>query len=575
MKQVLGWFGGAWVAVWLVSCGGDATNGGSPSAGAALSASPTTPGAPSVTAAAGPAATTGPGAGASTASGTARPTTSASSTPPAGSMSGPAVTVSPGTSVAPQVSQSAAPAVSVTTAPSTAGSAPVTPPTVVRPKFVTSAAGDYWHVGELTDGATGAADLSVDVATVYQDWLGFGGTFNEAGWDALAVVTQEERDRAIRLLFDANEGANFALGRIPMGASDYALERYTLNDNDGDYAMEQFSIDHDKQLLIPYIQAAIAAKSGIHFWSSPWSPPAWMKVNKDINGGRITDDPMILKAYALYFARFVEEYALEGIPIQHVLPQNEPGYETRYPSCLWTPELLTKFVRDHLGPTLEERKLAAEIWFGTMSAPEDSAHMTAVMADANAAKYVKGFALQWNTMSSVASLASNYKFPVVQSEHKCGNYPFGENAAAFNTDQPPNDQAYAEESWGLIRDWLKAGVNAYSAWNMVLDTKGHNSDPMRPWPQNALLTVDRTTKTLNITPAYYVFRHLSYFVDPGAVRVGTTGNGDALAFKNPDGGIVTVIYNSGGQAKATTLGVGSAKLQFSIPAHGWATVNWK
>ena len=67
---------------------------------------------------------------------------------------------------------------------------------------------------------------------------------------------------------------------------------------------------------------------------------------------------------------------------------------------------------------------------------------------------------------------------------------------------------------------------------------------MRPWPQNALLTVNTSAKTLTVTPAYYVFRHVSQYVDPGAKVVATSG-GDALAFKNPDGTIVAVIYNAG------------------------------
>ena len=145
---------------------------------------------------------------------------------------------------------------------------------------------------------------------------------------------------------------------------------------------------------------------------------------------------------------------------------------------------------------------------------------------------------------------------------------------AFNPDTAANDHAYAEESWGLIRDWIKAGVNSYNAWNMVLDPLGKNLDSQRPWPQNALLLVNPETKELTLTPVYYVFRHLSEYVAPGATRIGTTG-GDALAFKNPDGSIVTILYNSGDSAKTTILGVAAKKLQFSIPAHGWATVNWK
>jgi glucosylceramidase len=85
--------------------------------------------------------------------------------------------------------------------------------------------------------------------------------------------------------------------------------------------------------------------------------------------------------------------------------------------------------------------------------------------------------------------------------------------------------------------------------------------------------VDTSTKKLNITPAYYVFRHFSQFVDPGAKVVTTTG-GDAVAFKNPDGTIVAVIYNSGA-AKTSIVAVGSTKLQFAMPANGWATINWK
>ena len=133
----------------------------------------------------------------------------------------------------------------------------------------------------------------------------------------------------------------------------------------------------------------------------------------------------------------------------------------------------------------------------------------------------------------------------------------------------PNDQAYAVESWRLIRDWIHAGVTAYSTWNMVLDTVGTGIDTTRVWPQNALLTVDTATKKLNITPTYYVFRHLSQFVVPGARVVATSG--DALAFKNPDGSVVAVVYNSGA-ARTTTLAAAGKRLQFAMPANGWATV---
>ena len=85
--------------------------------------------------------------------------------------------------------------------------------------------------------------------------------------------------------------------------------------------------------------------------------------------------------------------------------------------------------------------------------------------------------------------------------------------------------------------------------------------------------MDRSAKTLTATPAYYVFRHFSQYVDPGAKRVATSGTAvDALAFKNPDGSIVAVMYNAGTAAKTTTVAIGAARLQFSVPASGFATI---
>jgi glucosylceramidase len=413
--------------------------------------------------------------------------------------------------------------------------------------------------------------VTVNEDTTAQTWDGFGGSFSEAGWDVLQLLTPAERDHALTLLFGM-DGARFAFGRVPIGANDYAIERYTLNENAGDYAMDMFSVDHDKQYIIPYVQAALALKPDVRLWASPWTPPTWMKTNTAFDGGSMKEDDETLAAHALYLAKFVEEYAKLGIKIEAVHPQNEPNYETRYPSCLWSAELYTKFIRDFLGPTFVSRKVDAKIYLGTMSnadAGKDGTIISTVTADAAAMQYVKGFGLQWNMIASVASLESTH-LPIVQTEHKCGNYPW---EGGFNADQPPNDHAYGVESWGLIVDWINAGATSYSAWNMVLDTKGHNSDMTRPWPQNALLIVDRTQKTLTPTPAYYVFRHLSEFVDPGAKRVGTTG-GDALAFKNPDGTLVAVMYNSGA-AKQSVVALGGKKYRLDMPGNGWATVNVK
>ena len=106
---------------------------------------------------------------------------------------------------------------------------------------------------------------------------------------------------------------------------------------------------------------------------------------------------------------------------------------------------------------------------------------------------------------------------------------------------------------------------------MVLDTLGKNLNATTPWHQNALLVVDRNAKTLIKTPAYYVFRHLSQYVQVGAKQLGTSG-GDAVAFKNPDGSIAVAMYNSGAANSAYVVSAGGKKLQFAMPGTGWATL---
>jgi len=440
---------------------------------------------------------------------------------------------------------------------------------------VTSAPGDYWKTdGSVTEVTSGAADVTVDAKATAQIWEGFGGAFNEMGWNDLSMLSDADRDAAIRLLFGA-DGARFAFGRIPIGASDYAMDRYTLDETPGDTSLASFSIERDTQRLIPFVKAAQAVKPAIRFWASPWTPPTWMKdgpfskgnVPSPFDGGKMKSDDATLDAFAHYLVRFIDAYAQEGIAIETISPQNEPGYTGNYPTCGWSPATYATLVGQHLAPALAAAGLTTKIMLGTFNGGDgDGAIVGTVMNDLVAQTAIDVLGFQWGMQTSVGG-AQQYHLPVWQTEHRCGNYPWG---TPFDAAMAPNDDAYAVESWRLIHDWIRVGVTAYSAWNMVLDTVGTGIDTTRVWPQNALLTVDTATKKLNITPTYYVFRHVSQFVAPGA-RVAATSGGDALAFRNPDGSVVAVVYNSG-SARQMTVATAGKTLQFAMPGNGWATV---
>jgi len=428
--------------------------------------------------------------------------------------------------------------------------------------------------GTLTEAASGTADVTVNETATAQTWEGFGGSFNEKGWAFLALLSDADRTTALNLLF-GRDGCNLTWGRIPMGASDYSMDRYSLDEvpsGQTDPTMASFSTTRDEQKLIPFVKAAQTVKSDLRFWASPWSPPTWMKdgpFNDDspFDGGSMKKDDATLAAHALYFVKFVQAYKQKGIDIDVVSPQNEPGYSGTYPTCAWAPATYAAFVGKHLGPALSQAGLTTKIMLGTFNAGTgDTSIISTVMGDTTANAKVGVLGYQWGMLGNVKA-DQKYARPIWETEHKCGNYPW---ETPFNDKIAPNDGPYAVESWGLFRDWIKAGVTAYSVWNLVLDTVGNGIDSKRVWPQNALLTIDTTTKKLNMTPTYYVYRHLSQFVAPGAVVLGTTG-GDALAFKNPNGTIVTVMYNSGA-AKSYVVSVGGKKLQFQMPSGGWATV---
>jgi glucosylceramidase len=443
-----------------------------------------------------------------------------------------------------------------------------------RPAVITSSADAFWVEGQLTEGVDVNADIVLDPETQFQTWEGFGGTFDESGWVALEQLEPEERARAMRLLFDANEGARFAWGSLPIGADAFALDRYSLDDEDGDLAMDHFSIERDELHLIPFLDAALNVNPDLRLIAMPWSPPAWMKTTLSMDRGQIRTDDEVLAAYALYLARYVEAYADEGFEIEAIHVQNDITFEDDLPSCAWDAVTLSQFVGEHLGPLFQQREIASEIWLGAFGEGQYATLPSDVMADPIAAQFVHGFGLSWDTSSLIPTLRADYGLPIIQTQHEPGNNPW--EASTFNPDDAPNDFAFGERTWVLLKTWLEAGVNAYFAWNMVLDHHDEGLNTVRPWPKNSLLVVDPTTNSLRATPAYFVFRHFSYFIEPGAVRILATAERvslETLAFKNPDGGVVAVVHNPDELDRDVTLEMGERRWQFGIPAHGWATVN--
>ena len=307
--------------------------------------------------------------------------------------------------------------------------------------------------------------------------------------------------------------------------------------------MEHFSVEHDERTLIPYIHRAQEWQPNMQLFSSPWSPPTWMKRPKAYNYGRLVQTPENLKAYAKYFVKYIQAYAEHGITVNQLHVQNEVFADQKFPSALWDAEALKVFIRDYLGPAFEEAGLDTDIWLGTLNGPEDMAwtggygmklnnynrFVDNILFDDGARKYIKGIAYQWAGQNCIARTHESWpEIELIQSESECG---MGDNT-----------WEYAEYIFHLINHYLRNGATAYTYWNMILD----DQDSTWGWWQNSLFTITADTHEVRRNPEYYVMRHFSHFVKPGAHVLGTTGhfNSMAIAFRNPDGTIVVVAQNA-------------------------------
>lgn len=411
--------------------------------------------------------------------------------------------------------------------------------------------------------------IDVDPTSRYQTLTDtpFGGCFNERGWKAMENLTDAEREKIVSDLFSP-EGLNLSVGRMALGNSDFSVNRSQSYDElpEGvatDYNLDYFSIESDREYMLPFIEAAEKVRPNLPIWGSPWSPPSWMKNNKTIYGqhgdNTIIWDDAVLKTYADYFVKYVMAYRAEGHNIYMVMPQNEPTMNTAYSSCVWTGEELNVFIRDYLYPAFEKAGLSenTQICLGTFT--DSQANRTdPTLNDPVTIKMITGVGFQW--WSAPLATRVHRQFPslsLMQSETKCGG--------------GSNDWQYAEDQFDTFKEFFDAGVSSYMLWNMVLDEKGENTSP-NPWRQNAPITVHSSTNAVSYNPQYYLTKHFSHYIAPGARRIKTEGNyGDKIAFQNPDGEIILIVKNSGSVDYPVAINIGGKKAKPTVPAHSIST----
>ena len=462
-----------------------------------------------------------------------------------------------------------------------------------------------WETGKtkLENKATGTALVEVsgeELGTVFQAW---GTTFNELDWDAFNLLSRNEQDEIMHNLFAPDGDLHFTHGRVSMNANDYARSWYSCSDVAGDFSLRYFNIERDKRNIIPLARAAQKYCPELQLFMSPWSPPAWMKINQDypvlsskynnqdprkdymlyMDDGKTANpdemkllgerngvfprrlattnyfiqDERYLQCYADMFCKFIDLYAEQGLPITKVMYQNEAYSYTPYPGCAWTAEGTLRFNNEYLAPTLAERHPDVELWIGTFNTNRLD-YVQKILDDETLQKNIKGVGTQWECRYNLPQLRKRYpNLRFMQSESECGNGAM--------------DWKAGEHTFMLLSDNLGNGCDEYYNWNFILTDNGVSS---WGWTQNALIQVDSKTRTMRYTPEYYAYKHFCHFVTAGTRMIGYSGrdNGGTpvVVFKKDKQYIVTA-GNSTNETKQVTVKIGNKYLNITLAAHSFNT----
>ncbi len=404
--------------------------------------------------------------------------------------------------------------------------------------------------------------------TTYQEILGLGGALTEAAAYTYAQMSEEKKKELIDLYFGEN-GNRYNFCRIHIQSSDFSLGNYAYVEDEKDEALDTFSIERDRKYIIPLIKAAQEAGKDIVFLASPWSPPAFMKTNGEMNhGGKLKKE--YYGMWAKMMARYVSEYEKEGIKISRLTVQNEPNATQTWDSCLYSGTEEAEFACNYLRKELDaagHKSVKINVWDHNKERVLDRARESFALG--NAKKVIDGIAFHWYTGDHFEALQQT------RTEFPDKELIFTEGCVEYSRFAADNQTVHAEMYAHDIIGNFNSGMNAYLDWNVYLDEKGGPNHVGNFC--DAPVMCSTAEDEIDVKLSYYYIGHFSRFIRPGAKRLLVsryTEDIETVGFVNPDGGKVLVLLNRTEQPKAFTLAEHDHVCEMEIEAHSIMTLCW-
>ena len=426
--------------------------------------------------------------------------------------------------------------------------------------------------------APGAERIVLNPSLKFQEMLGFGGAFTDAACYVFSQLAPPEREKLFHRMFHPAE-MGLSVCRICVGSSDYSRTVYSFDEGEADPELTRFSIDHDRAYIIPILRQARQVNPGLFLFSSPWSPPGWMKFNDSMLGGSMRK--YYLGAYARYYLKFLKAYADAGVPVEALTPQNEvdTDQDGKMPACLWAQEYEIAFVRDHLGPLLEKEGWPTKIWildhnYNLWGRAVDMLEDQALRRYSNA--------VAWHGYVGTAAMMTRVKdaFPEVEMY-------WTEGGPEYTDPQYQTDWC----KWGwtfsdILRNWCRS----ITSWNLALDE--HGKPNIGPFSAGGVVTINSQTKEITYSGQYWAFAHYSRLIHRGARRFDSqSGAREAgalgplplfepadflqhVAVENLDGQRVLVLTNPG-EARTVEVALAGQVAKVPLKEKSLTTLAWR
>lgn len=434
-------------------------------------------------------------------------------------------------------------------------------------------------VGTTTNEQSGSIVLLPTEANQSIDGFGFALTYSACY--NLLKMDKAARTELLKKTYSMTEGYGVSYARISLGCNDFSSTEYSLCDvkgPDGDL-LRHFRLYTDEvDYVIPILKEVLAINPDLKIIAAPWTSPKWMKC-KSMNDKSAHDswtdghlNPSYYQAYADYFVKFVEAFRAEGINIYAVCPQNEPLNPGNCASLYMPWNEQASFVQ-RLAPAFHKAGLNTKIYLFdhnyNYDNKEDQKQYPAKIYKVYENKTFDGMDLivgaAYHNYGGSSDELNNIHdlYPdkeLIFTEASIGTWNNGRNLDSSLADNMLNIGLYT----------VLKHCRAAMVWNFMLDmNRGPNLDGGCQTCYGAI-DIANDYKSYTLNSHYYTICHMSAVVRPGAVRINTKGwwyNGVTYAaFRNPDGTLAVVLYNSTDKKLSFKVTDGNVRYPVTLPA---------